>query len=103
MYRQRVRLEHLYKNKTRKEYVQLCKRMGIDDVCECEPFALISTKRRANSGVNGILECRECECIMYPLMYMYECDECTELTLAEVSFLPLTPAFYCEDCIYELN
>jgi hypothetical protein len=97
-FRQRVRFEYLYKGKSRSEYVGIVKRMGITDICECVPFTLVSSRRRANSGVNGITECRVCEGILYPLMYMYACDECTEPALAEVSYLPVSIDFICDNC-----
>jgi hypothetical protein len=97
-FRQRLRFEYLYKGKSRKEYINICKRMNIHDICECEPHELTMTRRRPNSGVNGIAECRECTLIMYPLMYMYACDECTEPALADQSYLPEDVVFYCEYC-----
>lgn len=103
VYRQRIRFESQYKNATRAQYIALVKRMGIHDICECEPFEWVSGRRRANSGVNGMLECSDCFCLIYPLMYMYACDECTEATLATESFQPIKPDFYCEDCQAELK
>jgi hypothetical protein len=97
-FRQRVRYEKFYKRMSRQEYIDFCKSLGLYDICECEPFNLVTTHRRPNSGINGILECTECLYIVHPLMYMYACDECTEPALADQSYLPVDVKFYCEDC-----
>lgn len=99
--RQRVRFEYLYRGKSRDEYVAIVERMGIHDICKCEPHELVSTHRRPASGVNGILECIECQNILHPLMYMYACDECTEPALADRSYLPESVSFICDNCLFE--
>lgn len=106
--RRRSDLDYLWFGKGRARLVALCKNMGIRDICECDDrdwnSATTSDPRnpdwriRPNSGPVGMKECTACRCLLWPLSYVFDCDNCTEPTLANKYPVTLDEEFLCFDC-----
>ena len=92
-----VDFSYLWYAKGRENYVTIVKNMGITDICECPGNGPYS--RRRDSGTVGQLECTKCRLLVYPLSYMYECDSCTEPTLAEEFPVSKDSKFLCSYCL----
>jgi hypothetical protein len=81
----------------RERMLEVCNDLGIKDVCTCDPIPALSNSRiRKNSGITGMRECKECHHLVWPLSYVYDCDECTEPVLSD-EFPPVLD-FICYDC-----
>lgn len=99
-YRIAYDMRRVIMGKTREQYIEVMKNMGIDDVCECLEHNLIFKKkrRRPETGHPGQLECTICGCLIWPHSSIYECDECTEPVLANEYPLPKNREFLCSEC-----
>jgi hypothetical protein len=84
--------------KGRKAMLAACKDEGISDVCTCdmERPQNIPSRIRPNSGRVGMRECLECKHLIWPLSYVFDCDECTEPVLSDT--FPPPDNFICFDC-----
>jgi hypothetical protein len=95
-----VDLSYLFLAKGRENYIEVVQNLGINDICECvyKPPATHPTRLRVGSGHPGEIECKICGFLVYPLSYMYECDECTEPFLSNQFSLELNEPALCSDC-----
>lgn len=101
-YRVALDLRYLWFGKGEDAYFAAFRKLGFTDICECENDEgeprFKRGKMRPNSGDTGQLECKQCELLLFPFQHLYECDECTEPTLADQYPLPAKEPFLCEDC-----
>jgi hypothetical protein len=89
--------------KGRRRMIEVCKDLGITDICTCNPDTTTQGpwQVRPDSGKVGMNECSTCHHLLWPLSYVYDCDECTEPVLADKFPVPLDEDFLCIDCILE--
>ena len=82
--------------------VAVCKGLGITDVCTCDVWKTTNFpekwRYREGSGKPGMRECLTCHHLLWPLSYVYDCDECTEPTLSDKFPVTLDEEFICFDC-----
>jgi hypothetical protein len=95
--RPKVDLDYLWLIKGRENYISVVKRLGIQDVCECEDYR-DHKQRREGSGKPGQEECSVCGCLIRPMQYIYACDECTEPFLSEKYYLCTNEPALCPYC-----
>lgn len=87
--------------KGRQAMLDVCADLGITDVCTCDPERVqdLPWRYRPDSGKVGERECLKCRHLLWPLSYVYDCDECTEPTLSDT--FPPPDDFICIDCALE--
>lgn len=102
-FRPPVDLSEHWMHKGRKKYIEVFKRLGFNDICECniknDMRAVGNKRKRRNTNQ---WECTECRSLIWPMAYLYHCDECTEITLADHFPVRLDKDFYCDDCLSEI-
>jgi hypothetical protein len=93
-------LGYLWYGKGRANMVRVCKNLGITDICTCQDAVSLDTpfRMRPDSGSTGMKECAACHHLLWPLMYVYDCDSCTEPTLSENFPVGLDVVYLCIDC-----
>lgn len=101
-----VDLAPLWLTKGHIKYIEVYKNLGISEpICECaidypDRWTDSIPKRvRAKSGTVGLRECTICDCLVWPICAIYECDECLEYALADHYPVTLEEEFLCDDCI----
>lgn len=69
----------LWHGKGRKRMIEVYKNLGFYDVCECEDaHGWRFRKDSGNGGSPGMAECTYCGYLIWPMQYIYDCDECME-------------------------
>jgi hypothetical protein len=71
----------LWHGKGRARMIEVYKNLGFWDVCECDPAEKHGWRYRKDSGRTGspgMAECTYCHHLLWPMQYIYECDECLE-------------------------
>lgn len=103
-FRSPVDMSKLWHAKGRKNYIKVFKGLGFNDICECDIMSTSDKRRNGNKckrrGTNQ-WECMKCRSLIWPMAYLYYCDECTEIVLADHFPVKLSEEFYCEDCLLE--
>lgn len=89
-------VSYLWHQKGRENYIRVVKNMGIYDICECAE--ILGWKKREDSGTVGQKECVVCKSLIWPLSYVYDCDECTEPALASKFPVLASDKFICHYC-----
>jgi hypothetical protein len=101
-YRKPSSLGYLWFGQGRARMLEVCHNLGITDVCTCEEWDGAKEpgpwRMRPDSGRVGMRECKQCHHLLWPLSYVYDCDECTEPTLTEKFPVDLDEEFLCFDC-----
>lgn len=91
---------YLWFGKGRDVMIKVFKNLGFDDVCECPQPAPM--RYRKNSGVKGspgMQECAYCHHLIWPMQYIFECDECCEPILLDQFPAPLIyEDLLCPEC-----
>lgn len=63
----------------RKRMIEVYKNLGFYDVCECEEDHGIRYRKDSGaSGSPGMAECPYCHYLIWPMQYLYDCDDCME-------------------------
>lgn len=89
-------LGYLWFGQGRERMLQVAKNLDIVDICTCERVGKseLPWRYRPNSGKVGMRECLTCHHLLWPLSYVFECDECTEPFLVDHF-----PIFEDEECL----
>lgn len=77
-------LAYLWHGKGRERMIEVYKNLGFYDVCECpQPTGTRYRKGSGRRGSPGMLECTICHYLIWPMQYIFECDDCCEPILLD--------------------
>lgn len=91
--------DSLWFGQGRARMIEVYKNLGFYDVCECDRTEIKGQRDRKSMLPSVVMECTYCHYLIWPMQYIFDCDECTEPFLVD-KFPPVKydELLLCPDC-----